>query len=750
MDEPVKAQDYAVGLPEKGNLGDPVTALRPGDTVEYVAQHHTTARNPTRPHVDLRLGSASHGGMYSWALPKGRLPEAGEKILAAQTEIHRPSYNTFEGRLGKGYGEGMVKRLDLGKAVITKTNPGSIHFTVAHSRVPTRYVLIRTQGRNWLLMGKPEAKDVPGVGDKPVYKEIKAPDLDSALEQATQVQAKIDGAHSLLNVGPKGEVGTFSVRPSVEGRPIQHTERAGLHGRTVPSQRDTTARGEMYYTDAEGKAIPFQAVSGLLNKNIAGSLEQQRTQKLKPRMALFDLIRYQGKPVTDMPYAERQQLLKEFHQSVAKDLGDVVHLPVTAEGPEKRKLVESIREGKEPTTQEGVMLVMPDGRIMKSKNKEESTGYLAGTFTGEGKRKGTAGGLTYATEPGGEPTGRIGTGFSDEELKDIVDNLKQYIGRPIRVEHMGQFSSGKHRAPSFAGFETDKSAQASVPAPKPALASSMLQPTRPSRALPTTIASTGTLPSGQHMVSTLPDGYGDPDQSNAKTLMKDKLKTMATQAVAGMFGTNVARKAQGVSVGLKLPGMGDKEFAADVSYKGKWGGPGTQRTPHWQVDDAEAQRLAQPAIKTNAAMNPRVLAAIRRKDYAALREFGRHGGAVRGEQISRQAARDELSRTLSRERTPESAFYRSLKDPGTAANHEAGTKLASPAADLAKAEKSVDTAPTDAQKDSGNYRKGHLTLQGLQITIENPKGSYRSGTSKSGKKWRTLMNASYGYIRGVT
>jgi DNA repair protein RadC/GNAT superfamily N-acetyltransferase len=39
----------------------------------------------------------------------------------------------------------------------------------------------------------------------------------------------------------------------------------------------------------------------------------------------------------------------------------------------------------------------------------------------------------------------------------------------------------------------------------------------------------------------------------------------------------------------------------------------------------------------------------------------------------------------------------------------------------------VETAPTDAQKEAGNYAKGHVKLQGLDITIENPKGSERSG-----------------------
>lgn len=62
---------------------------------------------------------------------------------------------------------------------------------------------------------------------------------------------------------------------------------------------------------------------------------------------------------------------------------------------------------------------------------------------------------------------------------------------------------------------------------------------------------------------------------------------------------------------------------------------------------------------------------------------------------------------------------------------------------------SVDTNPTDAQKEAGNYKKGHIRLDGYDITIENPKGNERSGTDAKGGKWSVTMNNDYGYIRGT-
>lgn len=65
------------------------------------------------------------------------------------------------------------------------------------------------------------------------------------------------------------------------------------------------------------------------------------------------------------------------------------------------------------------------------------------------------------------------------------------------------------------------------------------------------------------------------------------------------------------------------------------------------------------------------------------------------------------------------------------------------------ARKEVSANPTDAQKEAGNYRKGHITLDGYDITIENPKGSTRSGVDANGQSWSVTMNNDYGYIRGT-
>lgn len=66
--------------------------------------------------------------------------------------------------------------------------------------------------------------------------------------------------------------------------------------------------------------------------------------------------------------------------------------------------------------------------------------------------------------------------------------------------------------------------------------------------------------------------------------------------------------------------------------------------------------------------------------------------------------------------------------------------------ELEKQRKLANTNPTEKQKKAENYKMGHIRINGFQISIENPKGSYRRGKDSSGKEWKTLMHHDYGYF----
>lgn len=86
---------------------------------------------------------------------------------------------------------------------------------------------------------------------------------------------------------------------------------------------------------------------------------------------------------------------------------------------------------------------------------------------------------------------------------------------------------------------------------------------------------------------------------------------------------------------------------------------------------------------------------------------------------------------------------KSISDPASSPidtnAHEAAT---SPQNDLPE--------PTQAQIEAGNYKKGHIKVQGLDIAVENPRGSSRSGKRPDGTKWSHEMSDHYGYIKRTT
>lgn len=68
---------------------------------------------------------------------------------------------------------------------------------------------------------------------------------------------------------------------------------------------------------------------------------------------------------------------------------------------------------------------------------------------------------------------------------------------------------------------------------------------------------------------------------------------------------------------------------------------------------------------------------------------------------------------------------------------------------IAEAEAQVKADPSVKEQNSGVYPKGHVTIQGLGITIETAQGQWRRGVSKDGTPWEVKLSNSYGYIKGT-
>ena len=274
-------------------------------------------------------------------------------------------------------------------------------------------------------------------------------------------QAKIDGAHVTFHLPSAGrQLRVFSYRPTErETGVIEHTHKLpGFRSiRTPGSLSGTVVRGELWAADREGKALPAERVGGILNASVPRSRQLQ--EKHGPvRAAIFDVVRYKGRDMSQAPYEEKLKALEDVQRKVP-----FLNLPPTAKTPEeKQRLFSAIQAGELPETKEGIITWRKDAPgPTKVKFRPDVDAEVVGTFPGQGKHEGRVGGLLVKL-PGQAAVTRVGTGFSDRLRTQIAKDPESFIGRVAKVETQQVFPSGKMRAPSFKEFHIEKGKQAAA------------------------------------------------------------------------------------------------------------------------------------------------------------------------------------------------------------------------------------------------------------------------------------------------
>jgi hypothetical protein len=159
-------------------------------------------------------------------------------------------------------------------------------------------------------------------------------------------------------------------------------------------------------------------------------------------------------------------------------------------------------------------------------------------------------------------------------------------------------------------------------------------------------------------------------------------------------------------------------------------------------------------------MSPEDLAA-RREGFEVQTAFATDNGTVGNRFMSAKQAESFLFGPVNKETGQRSGGYASTVDDmdfrirqGQRSKEAGGGTFffvegrAKPtaAAQVDAAANETNTAPTEKQKASGTYKKGRTKVAGVNIAIENPKGSARTGTSPEGVAWRTDMVHHYGYV----
>ena len=431
-------REYAKGIPKKNYFAKVPTTNKPGNW-EYVVQRHLAHR--AGEHFDLRL--APKGKAHSWALR--RLPGPGEKVLAVQQPTHTREYMDWEGIIPSGYGAGKVGIEGRGKVEVMESTANKVIFNKHDGRQTREYALIRTGGKNWLLINRTTTEGkykYPQSKDK--YRSEKYNDT-LALKDGI-MQPKVDGAHALvvLQAGKRPRV--FGYRKSKRGDVLEYTHKIpGLFQNKVPKgTKATVLRAEVYLADKNGKALPAQRTAAILNSGV------QRARNLQEgtgglQILPFDVVG------SNRSYEEKYNLVKELSSRMP-----FLRTPdIAVSTKDKQRMVKDIRNGKHPLTREGVVLWSNKGPT-KAKITEDADVYVRKVFEGDGKYAGHAGGFYYSRTPNGPIVGKVGTGLSDAMRRDLWKSRGSLSGKVATIKFEKELPSGAFFAPVFTRWHPDK------------------------------------------------------------------------------------------------------------------------------------------------------------------------------------------------------------------------------------------------------------------------------------------------------
>ena len=425
----------------------PVDSLsQPSESPIFVIQEHHASSH----HYDLRL--ERDGVLVSWAVPKGPPLRKGTQRLAVQTEDHPMEYAKFEGTIPKGeYGAGEVSIWDSGTVEIENWEKGKVVF-ILHGLTdgglrgkPRRYVLVKTNEDNWLIrlmkkQPKPEPRSTTKTRGKKAQRLGESAEVPSPMLATPGEPADIHGEGWTF----EGKWDGYRLLAKVDDGTVQLRSRNGEN--VTDTFPELLELSELMAAGAilDGEVVALDSNRrpdfGLLQRR--GRLSKKReieraANKTSVHYLVFDILHaaVQGE-LTDAPYTERRRLLKELlqegkHVQIPGDLGNSI---------------DGAMEVSEDLNLEGILAKRTDSLYragsrskdwIKIKHANHADVTIIGWRKGKGSRKKTFGSLLLAMadqEGTLAYAGRVGTGFSDAELKELRARLDKMVRKTASVD----------------------------------------------------------------------------------------------------------------------------------------------------------------------------------------------------------------------------------------------------------------------------------------------------------------------------
>lgn len=442
--EPFPSSSGASATPQ--SAGSSSAQPKPGDPpppggIFVIQEHHAR-----RYHLDLRL--EHNGVLASWALPRG-IPETSDRNnLAVHTEDHPMEYANFAGVIPKGeYGAGTMTIWDRGEYTCEKWRDGKEVIATLTGEPggglggTKRFALINT-GQNWLIHLMKEQPD--GRRGGPAAAKTSAPKSAPAQPQPmpnyTPMLATAGTAADLRGDDWLFELKWDGIRAIITGTEgkIRLMSRNGndltaaypeLTDRTCWPDGDFVADGEIVAL-GKGSRPDFGRLQLRMNLVKAADIERARAT-VPVQLMLFDLLYDDGRDLSGLPFRERRERLSGFSERLRK--GCPLHLSAVLDHD-----VEDLMTSAAELGLEGVMAKKADSRYVigrrsrswiKLKLEQSQEVVVGGWRPGAGARSGTFGALLLGIPDGHKLhyVGRVGTGFKDWQLRDVMEQLEPRV-----------------------------------------------------------------------------------------------------------------------------------------------------------------------------------------------------------------------------------------------------------------------------------------------------------------------------------
>jgi bifunctional non-homologous end joining protein LigD len=481
----------------------------------YVIQKHAASHL----HYDLRL--ELNGVLVSWAVPKGPSLDPKVKHLAMHVEDHPIEYVDFEGIIPQGeYGGGTVMVWDIGKwqpldqHFMRDFNKGNLTFVLLGKKLHGLWKLIKlkrpsyTKGEPWLLF---KVRD--DYSRSAAHYDITQSEPDSALtkrslQQIAQGEAavnlpKISGARKMkLPMAISPQLATLVVEPPQGEQWLHEVKWDGYRlitrvGKTdikllTRHHNDWTEQFPSLVSAFESLKLPESIFDGeVVALDRAHKADFQILQNsMAANKALgdliyyvFDLLYYDGYDLMAVPLLERKQLLQKILQSKSLSPAIKYNDHVIGNGPlVYQRACEYSLEGIVSKRVDSLYIEKRTKQWLKIKCSHRQEFVIAG-YTDPKSSRQFFGALILGYYKSGQLIycGRVGTGFTQETLKQVADKIKRYrrktcplVNFPSKITktmhwltpklvaeiaYLAMTHEGVLRHPAFKGLREDKPAK---------------------------------------------------------------------------------------------------------------------------------------------------------------------------------------------------------------------------------------------------------------------------------------------------